>query len=241
MHYVMGDIHNESVKLQNVLDQIDISFDDELIVLGDLFDRGGLNADPVGVYFILSGIQGTCTWIRGNHDQWLADYIKKYYSRSEKGRQKMSPYTYNSFDIMRQRITEFDLLNLADMILGLPLQKEIAIGDKKYLLAHAMTSYPSVSQVKDYYMMGNYDLDTFCLEGIEGYISICGHTPTANLLWKRDRSMYIDEYMKSIWRNKKGNVYLLDCGCGFESGRLACMCLETGERYYSDYEFKKVY
>lgn len=62
MHYVMGDIHNESVKLQRVLDQIDISVDDELIVLGDLFDRGGANPDPVGVYFILSGIQGKCTW-----------------------------------------------------------------------------------------------------------------------------------------------------------------------------------
>ena len=237
MHYVMGDIHNESVKLQRVLDQIDISVNDELVVLGDVFDRGGANPDPVGVYFILSGIQGKCTWIRGNHDQWLADYIKKYYSKPERRRQRMFPYTYNSFDIMRQRITELDLLNLADMILGLPLQKEIAIEDRKYLLAHAMTSHPSVQQAKYYYMMGNHDLDAFFLEGIEGYISICAHTPTANLLWKRDRSMYLDEYMKSIWRNKKGNVYLLDCGCGFESGRLACMCLETGERYYSDLEF----
>lgn len=233
MHYVMGDIHNESVKLQNVLDQIDLSADDELIVLGDVFDRGGANPDPVGVYFILSGIQGKCTWIRGNHDQWLADYIKKYYSKSERRRQRLFPYSYNSFDIMKQRITEVDLLYLADMILGLPLQKEIAVGDKKYLFAHAMTAYPSVPQEKYYYMMGNYDLDAFFLEGIEGHISICGHTPTANLLWKRDRSMYLDEYRKSIWRNKKGNVYLLDCGCGFGSGRLACMCLETGERYYS--------
>ena len=131
MHYVMGDIHNESVKLQRVLDQIDISVDDELIVLGDLFDRGGANPDPVGVYFILSGIQGKCTWIRGNHDQWLADYIKKYYSGPKKKRQKISPYTYNSFDIMRQRITEIDLLNLADFILGLPLQKEIVIEEDR--------------------------------------------------------------------------------------------------------------
>lgn len=234
MHYVMGDIHNEAGKLQSVLNQIDITVDDELIVLGDLFDRGGANPDPVGVYFALSGLQGKCTWIRGNHDQWLADYIKKYYSVSEKRRQKMRPYLYNSFAIMRQRMTEFDLQKLANLILGLPLQTEMVIEGRNYLLAHAMTSYPSVSQTKDYYMMGNYDLDTFFLEGIEGYISICGHTPMANLLWARDRTMYLDEYMKSIWKNKKGNVYLLDCGCGLKSGRLACMCLETGERYYAD-------
>lgn len=234
MHYVMGDIHNEAVKLQRVLEQIDIAADDELIVLGDLFDRGGENPDPVGVYYTLSGIQGKCIWIRGNHDQWLADYIKKYYSYSEKGRQKIQSYPYNSFANMRQRMTEADLLQLADLILGLPLQTEMVIEGRSYLLAHAMTSYPLVPQTKHYYMMGNYDLDAFFLEGTEGYISICGHTPTANLLWSRDRTRYLDEYMKSIWRNKKGNVYLLDCGCGLESGRLACMCLETGERYYSD-------
>ena len=234
MHYVMGDIHNEAGKLQSVLGKIGITGDDGLIVLGDLFDRGGANPNPVGVYFTLSGLQGKCTWIRGNHEQWLADYIKKYYSVSEKRRQKMQPYPYNSFAIMRQRMTEVDLLQLADLILRLPLQTEMVIEGRNYLLAHAMTSYPSVPQTKDYYLMGNYDLDAFFLEGIEGYISICGHTPTSNLLWKRDRTMYLDEYMKSIWRNQKGNVYLLDCGCGLGSGRLACMCLETGERYYAD-------
>lgn len=234
MHYVMGDIHNDAVKLQSVLKQINIAADDELIVLGDLFDRCGAAPDPVGVYFTLSGLQGKCTWIRGNHDQWLADYIRKYYSVSERRRQKMSPYPYNSFAIMRRRMTEADLLQLADLILGLPLQKEMVIGGRYYLLAHAMTSYPSVPQAKEYYMMGNYDLDAFFLEGTEGYISICGHTPTANVLWSRDRTRYLDEYMKSIWKNEKGNVYLLDCGCGLAGGRLACMCLETGERYYSE-------
>ena len=63
----------------------------------------------------------------------------------------------------------------------------------------------------------------------DGYISICGHTPTGNVLWNRDKSMYLDDYLKSIWKNEKENVYLLDCGRGFQSGRLACRCLETGK------------
>ena len=29
-------------------------------------------------------------------------------------------------------------------------------------------------------------------------------------------------------------IYLMDCGCGFRSGKLACMCIETGERFYTD-------
>lgn len=234
MHYVIGDIHNELQKLKSILDQINLTQEDELIVLGDVFDRGGIDADPVGVYFALTGIQGKCNWVRGNHDQWLADYINEYYGKEEKQRKKMNAYHYNSFELMRQRLTEVDMLNLADLILGLPLQIDIEVEGKKYLFAHAMTSYVGVPQKRDYYLMGNYELDAFLLEGVEGYISMCGHTPTDNVIWKTGNHTYLDEYKNSIWRNEKENVYLLDCGSGFKSGRLACLCIETGERYYSE-------
>lgn len=233
MHYVIGDIHNELQKLKSVLAQINLTQEDELIVLGDVFDRGGVDADPVGVYFALSGIQGKCSWVRGNHDQWLADYVKMYYSCSDRKRVKMPAYTYNSFELMRQRLTEVDMLNLADLIDSLPLQKELEIDGAKYLFAHAMTSPVGVPQKRDYYLMGTFDLEAFFMEGIEGVISMCGHTPTENILRGRYNNMYLDEYKNSIWRNEKENVYLLDCGCGFKSGRLACICLETGERFYS--------
>lgn len=232
MHYVVGDIHNELTKLNSILNQIHLTRSDELIVLGDIFDRGGTEADPVGVYFALSGIQGKCSWIRGNHDQWLAEYIQEYYGRIGKRRKKMYPYAYNSFELIAQRLTEVDMLNLADLILNLPLQKELDLNGKKYLFAHAMTSPVGVPEKSEYYLMGTYDLEAFFLEGIDGVISMCGHTPTDNVIW-RDGT-YLDEYKNSVWCNEKENVYLLDCGCGFKSGRLACICLESGQRYYSE-------
>ena len=234
MHYVIGDIHNEVHKLKSILNQINLTYEDELIVLGDVFDRGGSEADPVGVYFTLTAIQGKCSWIRGNHDQWLADYIKEYYGKTEKQCKKMYAYHYNSFELMRQRLTEVDMLNLADLILELPLQKELEVEGIKYLFAHAMTSHPCVHKSKDYYLMGNQIRDIFFEEGIDDYISMCGHTPTDNVMWKNGNHMYLDEYKHSIWKNEKQNVYLLDCGSGFKSGRLACLCIETGERYYSE-------
>ena len=203
-----------------------------MIVLGDLFDRGGVNPDPVGVYFTISSLQGKVTWIRGNHDQWLAKYIYDYFSKSERRRKKMLPFPYNTFDLMVNRFTEVDMLNLADTIMKLPVQKDMIIENKRYLFAHAMTSYPSIPEPGTYYLMGNHSYEAFLYDGIEGYISMCGHTPTGNVLWK-DKNLYMDEYQKSIWHNPKENVYLLDCGCGFGTGRLACMCIETGERYYS--------
>lgn len=56
MHYVIGDIHNNLKKLKQILKQINITRDDELIVLGDVFDRGGETADPFGVYCALAGL-----------------------------------------------------------------------------------------------------------------------------------------------------------------------------------------
>ena len=231
MHYVIGDIHNELEKLKSILKQIGLKPDDELIVLGDVFDRGADKPDPVGVYFELCKIQGKCTWVRGNHDQWLADYIKDYYSKSERKRQKFQPYCYNSFELMKKRLTPVDMLNIADLILGLPLQVEKEINGKSYLFAHAMTSYPSVKEKAAYYLMGNYDYDSFLFDGIDGYISMCGHTPTENLLFRND--LYLDTAKSSIWCNERKNVYLLDCGSGFGMGKLACFCIETGERFYS--------
>lgn len=232
MHYVIGDIHNEAKKLNSILDQIRLKGEDELFLLGDIFDRGGEEADPVGTYFLLSGIQGKCHWIRGNHDQWLAEYIRNYFSASERKKSGVRSYSYNSFELMKLRLTEADMLYLADLIDALPLQKEIYVDGESYLLAHAMTSYPSIEEAKDYYLMGNWELDSFLLDGIEGYISLCGHTPTGNMIWKTD-GMYLDDDKNSIWVNGKKNVFLIDCGSGFAGGRLACMCLETGERFYS--------
>ena len=128
------------------------------------------------------------------------------------------------------------MLHLADLIDALPLQKEISVDGKSYLLAHAMTSYPSIEESKDYYLMGSWELDNYLHDGIKGYISLCGHTPTGNMI-SNTGGMYLDDDKNSIWVNRKKNVFLLDCGSGFTGGRLACMCLETGDRFYSENVF----
>lgn len=232
MHYVIGDIHNEIRKLDDILEQIQPTDDDEVILLGDLFDRGGEGADPVGVYFAISGLQERCVWLRGNHDEWLADYIEKYFSLQERKRSKMFPYPYNSFGLIKQRMTEKDMLNLAEKIYKLSLQMELEIEGKKFLLAHAMTSHPSKRKPTGEYLMGNYDLELFFQAGVDGYISLCGHTVTNDYFMQR-RGKYLDEYTRSIWINNRRNIYLMDCGCGFTGGKLACICLETSERFYS--------
>ncbi|MBE5850913.1 MAG: hypothetical protein E7298_12405 [Lachnospiraceae bacterium] len=50
---------------------------------------------------------------------------------------------------MKERLVEADILNLADLIMRLPLQVEIEINSVKYLLAHAMTFDPSMGERED--------------------------------------------------------------------------------------------
>ena len=90
----------------------------------------------MGVYYKLCGLNANVTWIKGNHDNLLSDYISLYYETPEKSRSKLPLYRYNSFDIMRERLTEVDLLDISGKIKQLPLQVEIEVGSRKYLLSH---------------------------------------------------------------------------------------------------------
>ena len=260
MHYCIGDIHNDHKRFSQMLKLLNLRPEDHVYLLGDLFDRNLAEPDPVGVYFTMLKLGERCTVIRGNHDQWLAEYILRYYNTPEKKRKKLWPYPYNSFDLMVQRLTPVDMLHLAELILQWPLQAELEVGGEKYLLAHAQTFLPdpkespcgskkicitkenrqykweneiqrsvrqntdtpaekeSIDNVKpEDYLMGNFGYDDFLKQGVDGYISVCGHNDTGN---------------GKIWKNDRNNVYVCDCGCGFADGRMGCLCLETKEEFY---------
>lgn len=233
--YVIGDIHNARKQLEELLQRISPARQDRLYLLGDLFDRGGDDPDPAGVYFKIleTGMYTNVTWIRGNHDQLLADYIVRYYRTPERKRKHLEPYRYNSFDLLRERLVEVDMLHLAEQIKALPLQAEITVGSGKYLLAHAMTFDPyGGKQEAGAYLEGLEEMKDYWQHGVEGYLSLVGHhDPT--LPYMDQNGGYLDGGVTSVWKNKAGNLYLMDCGCGLPHGRLACMCLESGERFYA--------
>lgn len=217
MHYVTSDIHNDSAKLKGLLEKLELQQEDKLYILGDLFDRSNFNPDPVGVYFTILGLGDKCQVIRGNHEQELAEYITAYFHTPERKRERLESYPYNTFELLKERLTPVDVQNMAKWILNLPLQIKIEVNDTKYLLAHAMTMKPSVVCADKAYLRGSDGFQNFLMNGVEGYISICGHSNPRG---------------SDIWRNSKGNVIICDCGCGFRSGSLGCLCLETGEEFY---------
>ena len=194
-----------------------ISESDHLYILGDVFDRSSHNPNPVDLYFNIERLGKRCDVIRGNHDHWLAMYILEYYALPERKRSKIAPYSYNSFQLLQERLTPVDLQNLANTILSWPVQKSVKVKEEKYLLAHAMTSAPGVIKVEDYYLMVHL-----------GIIFICTMVLPATYLYAVIQISMMVVYGKI----EKKNLYIIDCGCGFSSGRLGCMCLETKEELY---------
>lgn len=216
MHYVLSDIHNDNERLQKLLKVIEFSKHDHLYILGDLFDRSMHHPDPVGVYFSVLNLRERCSVVRGNHDQRLAEYIVKYYGTPERKRKKLPEYPYNTFTLLQERLTPVDIQSLAKTIMSWPIQIETEVAGQKYLLAHAATAAPIEKRPDDYFLEGIGVSDTFMQNGIEEYVSVCGHHMTGT----------------HIWKNKKGNVYLCDCGCGYRDGKLACLCLDTTKEFY---------
>ena len=137
-----------------MLKKIRFNDKDHLYILGDLFDRGGSEADPVGVYHTLLALGEQVTFIRGNHDTWLAVYIKEYYQSSTKRRAGFREYYYNSFRLMCDRLPQVDMLEIADTVLNWPLQICVNINEQNFLFAHAMTSPVGVHEPEDFYLMG---------------------------------------------------------------------------------------
>lgn len=103
---------------------------------------------------------------------------------------------------MKDRLTEADMLNLADQIMDLPLHIEIDIGSEKYLLAHAMTFAPLYrEQEETMYLEGIAEMQKYWQYGIKGYVSLIGHHDSG-YQYNNLYGSYLDDKLNSIWVNE---------------------------------------
>ena len=89
-----------------------------------------------------------------------------------------------------------------------------------------MTSSPEQKKNKNYYIWGGDLGFSYLKNGVEDYISVCGHTITDTIRrWVGEENRPKNP---EVWVNKKGNVYMMDCGCGmYDRCKLSYLCLET--------------
>lgn len=230
--YVMSDIHGNKRRFDEILNQINLTNEDKLYILGDVVDRF-----PDGIT-ILQEIMKTpnMMMLLGNHEYMMLDYFKALDAcstgRAEKKVLEKDHYKRlwfsNGGEITCYAFTNLDK-NAQDEIItylsSLPVNIDVSVNGQNYLLVHGAPQ----KGCRDRWSEFKDTVEESVWTRIESYDAmpykktvIFGHTPTA--YYQNDRPL-------EIW---KGNRMIgIDCGCGYGEGRLACVRLDDMKVFYS--------
>lgn len=233
MIYVTADIHGHLEKYQTLLEKINLSSKDALVILGDVVDRGTQSME------ILQDImtRDNVFLLKGNHEQIALACLRTLKQEiTEDSIAKLDAATtdmlvewlYNlggeetlhSF----QKLSKTQQDDILDFLEDLDHYEEFVIGGQNYLLVHASLDNfhpqkPLDDYTEDELIWGRID---YGMEYIPDTIIVTGHTPTRNIEGNRNPDHIY----------KANNHIAIDCGCGFPGGKLGCICLNTMEEFY---------
>ena len=231
--YVISDVHGQYEMFVELLGKIQLKSTDVLYVLGDVLDRG---PHPIKMLRLLMEMPNAIC-ILGNHELMALECLEFLMQEiTEDSINKLDEKTLDNlltwqFNGSQTTIDEFSELDfeekqeVIDFIKEFLIYEEVSAGDKDYLLVHAgLGNYSPEKDVEDYslhdlvWMRADYDVKYF-----EDVYVVTGHTPT-QAIEGNPRPGYI---------YRQNNHVAIDCGANYPGGRLAAICLETGEEFYS--------
>jgi serine/threonine protein phosphatase 1 len=230
--YVISDIHGEYQKFIALLDKIQLKDTDTLYVLGDVLDRG---THPIKTLLKLMEMPNAVCLV-GNHEVMALECL-------EFMQKEITDETIEELDIKtweniltwqnnggKTTIDEFRRLDadmrmkVLDFINDLLVYEELTVAGKDFILVHA--GLGDFSPEKD---MEDYSLHELIWKGADYGMTyfpdkyvVTGHTPTQT----------IEQNPNPGFIYRKNNHIAIDCGANFPDGRLAAICLDTGEEYY---------
>ena len=231
--YVISDIHGQYDKFMELLDKINLKETDTLYILGDVLDRG---PHPIKTLRKLMEMDNVIC-IVGNHElmsiECLEFLMKEVTDMSleeldDEMLDNLVTWQYNGSKTTIDEFSQLDLVtkqDVLDYIKEFLVYEQITVNDQDYLLVHAgLGNYSPEKDIEDYslhdliWARADYDTKYF-----EDTIVVTGHTPT----------QYIEDNSKPGYIYRKNNHIAIDCGASIPGGRLAAICLDTGEEYYS--------
>lgn len=231
--YVIGDIHGELEQLKTLLRKMNFGERDELYIMGDVVDRG---PNPVKALQFLMTLPN-CTCIMGNHELMalanlklllheVTDAFLAELSREDMG--QLLDWMKNGGDTTISEFTKLTMeerKEVLEFIRNFEPYVELEIDGQEYLLVHAgLDHFSEEKPMREYdihdlvWMRTDYEIPYF-----PDKIVITGHTPTQYILGN-PRPGYI---------YRANHHIAMDCGACSEKGRLAGICLETGEELYA--------
>ena len=214
MTYVLSDIHGDKRRLDCILEQINLSPDDYLYVIGDVIDRKPYGIEILDKLLAMKNV----TLLLGNHELMMLNALSG-------GADLSGP-----FPVFKDE-EAWELWDYND----LPLTVEVTVNDRAFLLVHGapltkgiLTGY-SPRKEKSLVTWGRVTPET---ELFDDKTVIFGHTPT--IYFQGDQHL-------SIWHGK--NRIGIDCGCAFDKiddgsrtfyGRLGCLRLDDMKEFYAE-------
>lgn len=231
--YVISDIHGQYDMFIELLDKIDLKEDDTLYILGDIIDRG---PHPIKTLRKIMEMPNVIC-IVGNHEVMAIECLEFLMreitddSIAAFGEDIMANLMTWRLNGCSTTIDEFAELDdetkhaVIDFMKEFLIYEEVTAGDKDYLLVHAgLGNFLPEKDIEEYTLYeliwdrADYDFQYFD----DKYV-VTGHTPT----------QIIEENPAPGYIYKDNNHIAIDCGASMPGGRLAAICLDTGEEYYS--------
>lgn len=232
--YVISDIHGMYHKFEELIEIIELQETDTVYILGDILDRG---EHPIRTVLRLMEMpQVIC--IAGNHETMAIECLKFLNKEitdqsleeiDDQMLDKLITWKYNGGDttIREFRALDSDMRKeVIEFLEEFELYDELILNGLHYLLVHSGLGNFSPDKEMDEYTLKElvWDRPNYNRKYFEDILLVTGHTPTQLIDENNENPGYI---------YKKNNHIAIDCGASFPGGRLAAICLETGEEFYS--------
>lgn len=233
MTYVMSDIHGEYDRFIELLEKINFNENDTLYILGDIFDRG-----PHPIKVILKIMQmPNVICIVGNHELMglrclpflMGEITDESLAKLDADTlDDILTWQYNGFSTTIREFSKLDTETqqaVIDYIGDFLTYEQITVNNQKYILVHAGLGDFSLDKALEDYTINElvWERPDYSKKYFDDIIIITGHTPT-QVIRGNTNPGYIF---------RKNNHIAVDCGACFEGGRLAALCLDTNEEFYS--------
>lgn len=237
MTYVCSDLHGRYDRYTALLKKIAPRPADALLyILGDSIDRGG----PDGCKILLDMMRRPQVIpILGNHELYLAVCLPWLMQKVTD--QSIAELDDSRLAVLQEWITNGGGLTLRalkalsmeerqailEYVREMELYAEVEAEGRKFVLTHAGLDHFAPDKPLEDYELEDF---LFCRPDPartfwpDRYL-VYGHTPT-RLLRAQMKKPLSDDILRC------GRQIAIDCGCGFDVGKLGCLCLDTMEEFY---------
>ena len=228
MIYAMSDRHGMYDKYIKMLELIKFSDNDELYVLGDVIDRGDKSVEILLDMMKRPNVNP----IIGNHELMALTVLDVMF-KGENGESSVpvealiGDWLINGGGATLEgiaKLTNEQRLDVIDYLSDFTLFETVDVGDKTFIMVHAgFDNFSREKKLSDYTVndLVWHRPDPAFIYFMDNSINVVvGHTPTKMI-----------NGGNSIVR-RRGNIFI-DCGACQEGGRLACLCFDTMEEFYT--------